>query len=87
MDTHRHIINLLIEFTENVGDAIGIQFRSGTDQFSKAYDTNKSARIALFKVLDTFQPEVINLAKLAEQNGANNLRSELKTLLNIEDPE
>jgi hypothetical protein len=79
--TDHDFTDLIVNLVERVGDDLGLQFRSGTDQDGRRYNTDTAARAALFRHLDQARPGLHALLAKAEAEGAERFRQQLQDLI------
>lgn len=78
---------LLIDFVEEIGDGLGIQFRNGTGSGGVPYQTNKEAWNLLYKTFDTYKVKINQVALAHENNGKAELQAQLRDMLGVKEYE
>lgn len=72
---------LLIDFIEEVGDGLGVQFRNGTGVGGVPHQTNKEAWSLLYKTLSNYKTRINQVALAHENNGKSELQAQLRDML------
>ena len=87
--SYRKVENIFFGLIHSIGDDLGIEFRMGTGKGDIPYKTNEKAHKALYSQWEAIRMrfyDVYNDAiQAAKEEGKQELRNELKQLLNIEE--